>query len=159
MYRFFCVFALLFFDSIRMVVNVVIGLYSAQKSSIVGELIVCVRVRHVSVLPKKVCTVWYWTELWSSVCFVQQQQKKSNWLTNWVLGVTFEIAFACEHVFYPIWSVAVWIEFHLAHNGDIRAPLLFTWTTVRRCSHYSLLNRLSKYSWFILNAIRNTMEH
>lgn len=51
--------------------------------------------------------------------------RERNWLC-WVLGVTFEIAFACEHRFYRIWSAALWIEFHLAHTNtqDIHAPLV-----------------------------------
>lgn len=62
----------LFFDSNRTIVNVVIGLFGAQNSSIV----VCVYSTRFSAAEKK--SVQYGIERWSSVCFVQQQQQREK---------------------------------------------------------------------------------
>lgn len=98
------------------------------------ELIVCcVRCLCVCVFDtfqccrKKVCTQ-YGTELWSTVCFVWQQQRTRNWPTEclvWLLKWR-------SQLWTPILSkfgqcvAAVRIEFHLAHKQDIHAPFLFT---------------------------------
>lgn len=148
------VFALLFFDSIRMIVNVVIGLCGARNSSIVGVnwlcvvLGVCVCVRHVSVLPKKsVHTVWYWTVVNRMFRLATTENEK---LTDWVLGVTFEMAFATVNTdFIEIWTVCCCCSDRISFSTQTIHTRTFLAHLNHWCLHYSQLNRLSQCSWFI----------